>query len=227
MPGVTALVQFGSYARGTRVTPTSDIDLFAVIRDSSFRSQVRSQIDRLNRAVQGQMSAVAVTPDEFESTVRRTPSFGAHLRDEGRVFGSERNRIEQILGRVHIDDETTAAEFSSLRSRAALLARENRLGGHYDTAIGRFFAVARAAAILHLTVVGEPVYDWRQAFVVLADRRPDLKHALMTIAEARQYYEALDGRADNPDPATREQYLAAGAAAQSLTADPPHIGQRT
>lgn len=223
LPGVTALVEFGSYARGTRVAPQSDIDVFAVIRDKSFRSPVRQEIESLNRAAHGLVSAVALTTEELESTVTRMPSFGAHLRDEGRVFGSGRRQIEKILEGVRVDDASNAAEFQAVRSRVALLDAESRLGGHFNTAVGRYFTLARAAVILHLTVRGEPVYDWRESFTRLADLRPDLKHALVTIAQARPYYDVLDGRADNPTPATRDLYLAAGESARALTADPPEL----
>lgn len=223
LPGVTAVLEFGSHARGTRVAAMSDIDLFAVIRDRSCRTLVRKEIDTLNRRTGGLISATALTEDELRSTVNRMPSFGAHLRDEGRVFGPERDQVERILSAVHVDAASNAEEFRAIRARMALLDDETRLGGHYDTAVGRYFALARAAVILHLTVLDEPVYDWRESFVRLADLRPDLKSALDQMASVRRYYDALDGRADPPLPATRSLYVSVRSAAWSLTAEPPEL----
>lgn len=225
-PGVAGLVEFGSSARQS-MRRDSDLDVLAVIRDSSVRGAVRARIDHLASDFE-RLSATALTCNELQRTVTRSPSFGAHLRDEGRVFGAalDRRSIRGVLTSIRVDADAVREEVLDLGRHVDRLSNERMLAGRYDTAVGRLFSIARAAAILHGMTHGRPAYDWRTVFSSLADRDPSLEEPTQTVLSLRPYYEALDGRRTPPPTASQTVYRAGIDATRSIVDSVPKRAAR-
>lgn len=220
-PEVAGLVEFGSVARGSS-GGSSDLDLLVVIRSSAARPIIRARIDSLCRW-SPQVSATALTREELVSALERSPSFGAHLRDEGRVRGGseDRQRISDALRFVRLTDDALAFEVDELTQHLDRLSNERRLGGRYGTAAGRLFSICRGAAILNAMSHGMRMYDWRTVFDMLAGRDDELRHAASTAVSLRPYFEALDGRRSPPAPATRSLYIAGRDATRAIVRSVP------
>ncbi len=223
LQGVQAVIEFGSTARDG--DDSGDVDLLVVVDDDTRRRQVVAMADRLSTTLGLRVSPSVFTADALASRLDDAPSFGAHLRDEGRMFGmpAATQAVASMLERVEITPETLDLEFAALAQRLHRLRDRSRFADSYGTALGRLYAIGRAASILQLMREGETDYDWRTAFGRLARRRPDFRRPLDVVAALRPYYDALDGRIDVDElgldrPVLRHEYEKSLDAVATLTA---------
>jgi predicted nucleotidyltransferase len=77
LAGIKAAVIHGSYARGTRIKPTSDVDVL-VLGEPDFRA-LQSKIRRLERRAGRQIDVLVYTPDEFRDMLTAGSSFARGL----------------------------------------------------------------------------------------------------------------------------------------------------
>lgn len=218
LPGVAAVIQFGSTARGSS-SEAGDLDALVIVRNPGCRRSVVDFADVLSRRFGVDVSVTAFTMTEFSDRLAETPSFGAHLRDEGRLYGTgcERKAVQSILDAIVVTPESLEIELAELRTRLERVSDVSKHAGHYATALGRLYGIGRAASILRLMALGEARYDWRVAFEHLSKKSPELRHEIEVVSSLRPYFEALDGRCDPEQAVDHADYAQFETSVQAVT----------
>jgi predicted nucleotidyltransferase len=194
LPGVESVVEYGSSVRPGEAV--GDIDVIVVVDNMSRRGQVMHTVEDLSHRARVNVSAAIMTMDGLLKRLDSMPSFGAHLRSEGHVFGhpDSASDVQRVLQRVKITPDTLAAEFRELQDRLDRLSNRTTVADAYITGLGRLYGIGRAAAILQLIALGQEDFSWRTVFKRLGRRKPELRGALDVVVALRPYYEALEGR---------------------------------
>ncbi len=224
-PGVDGVIEFGSTGRGE--STTGDLDVLVVLRDISGKHEMVTWADSKSRVTGVNISPTVMTRESLAERIRKSPSFGVHLQKEGRIDGNGEviTEIRKLLDAVQVTPDSLQREFLELQQRLERIATPSRLAGHYLTALGRIYAIGRAASILQLVAAGTPEYDWRTTFKTLSEMRPELQGAIAVVVSLRPFYEALDGRrgvGQLTSGATRRRYEESVDAARKIVQPQEH-----
>ncbi|MHB8235002.1 MAG: nucleotidyltransferase domain-containing protein [Solirubrobacteraceae bacterium] len=195
VPGATAGVMFGSWARGTATPPLSDLDLLVLVPD---RSRVVAHFATTD-APRG-LSVLIHDARTIGALCRADWSFVEHLRLENvPVFGD----VERLRRLLRPDAPTEDVAREEIRRRADThggLSDPRALGGRHLIAYSRLYASVKSAAILDGVLASEPVFDRGAALAGAARRRPQIAEALASIEMLEPFWLRLRRRTHTPLP---------------------------
>lgn len=181
--GVAALV-FGSRARGTDITPLSDVDILVLVRDRAAVTGLRDLA-----AASSPLEISLVVHDERSLSIlrRRDWSFVEHLKREHIPAFGDVERLTSMLQPQMPRSTAIRAEISR-HADAVDLLRPDLLGGRHLVAYGHLYAAAKSAAILDSLVHDDVTFDRRRALEGVAARNPDLIEAVERVERLEPFW---------------------------------------